>query len=81
MQSHLSTAKLERDGRTSTFNDLAARCFEQRLDARPLNVSIDGIREHLQESLTLRAVHSRMIALTMRSAIIWEDAKTVPCEA
>jgi len=83
MQSHLSTSKLECDGRTGTFNDLAARCFEHGLDARPLNVSVDWVSEYLLESLALCAVHSRMIAPTVHSAITRPDERRMarPCEA
>ena len=63
MKSHLPAAKLKRDGRACTFNNSASRGFEHGFNTRPLNVPIDGVCEHLLESLALCSVHDEMIAL------------------
>ena len=69
MKGHLPAAKLKRDGRACTFNNSASRGLEHGFNTQPLNVPIDGVCQHLIESLALCSVHGAMIALWSICAI------------
>ena len=70
MKGHLPAAKLKRDGRACTFNDSASSGLEHGFNARPLNVPIDGVCQHLLDRLTMCSIHDAMIALCTIYAII-----------
>jgi hypothetical protein len=59
MECHLPATKLECDRRSRAFNDSAACCLEHGLDARPLNVAVDGVREQFLQGLAVGSVHGQ----------------------